>query len=270
MSKRDHAIIALLFVLAGFIWVRDLAWISSASDSLPIIVALPLFIWLGWPWTFRSEASPLSSSRLMLAALGFLTGVLTGSTMLLALGWAVLLWNWLSSRLKPEDHFRYRRLMVLPVMAFPWLTLDGEMIGWWFRLSGSWVTGNLFSLMGFDVLREGTQLMVQGLPVDVSAACSGLNVLQSMLIAGSVIAYIILGNHPGYWHNIILLIVFSWLANTIRVITICVAALTLTPEFASGLFHQWGGWLVLFLMFFLCWPIFSLQKTGSPDPEGGR
>jgi len=109
--------------------------------------------------------------------------------------------------------------------------------------------------------------MVQGLPVDVSAACSGLNVLQSMLIAGSTVAYIVLGHHPRYWFNIFLLIVFSWLANTIRIVAICIAALTLTPEFAAGLFHLWGGWLVLFLMFFLCWPIFSLQKTGSHDPE---
>jgi len=225
------------------------------------MIALPLFIWLGWPWGFLSKPSTFSSGGLLLSALCLLTGVLTNLTLLLVLGWNVLLWSWLSARLIPDDRFRLKRLMVLPIMAFPWLTLDGDIVGWWFRLSGAWVAGNFFSLIGFDVLREGTQLVVQGLPVDISAACSGLNVLQSMLIAGSIVAYIILGNHPKYWINIMLLVVLSWLANTIRIVIICIAALTLTPEFASGLFHLLGGWLVLFLMFCLCWPIFSSQRA---------
>ena len=44
--------------------------------------------------------------------------------------------------------------------------------------------------MGFNVLHEGTRIIVQGLPVGVGEACSGMNVLQSMLIAGSALAFL--------------------------------------------------------------------------------
>ena len=39
-----------LALLAGFIWARDSSWTSSTLDTLPIVLALPLFFWLGGPW----------------------------------------------------------------------------------------------------------------------------------------------------------------------------------------------------------------------------
>jgi len=203
----------------------------------------------------------LTTAGLTLAVAGFTLGILTGWTFPLALGWTALLWSWISVRIVPDERQRINKLLILPFMAFPWLVLDAQTIGWWFRLSGSWAAGKFFSLAGFNALQEGTRLLVQGLPVDVSASCSGLNALQSMLIAGSALAYILLGHNLVYWFNLPLLIVVSWIANTLRIIAIALAALAVSPKFAAGLFHEWGGWLVLIVMFFLCWALFTLQKS---------
>ncbi len=268
MTNRDRGMLLLLFTLALFIWIQDLSWLSTFSDTLPIIASLPLFVWLGWPWRFIQGAWSLSLTGLLLSTIGFFLGSISGSVLLFALGWSSLLWAWLSVRVEPEKRQSLNRLMILPIMAFPWILLDGQMIGWWFRLSGTWVTGTLFMHLGYTVVQKGTSLLVQGLPIDISASCAGLNTLQSMLIAGSGVACIILGSHPAYWPNIIFLVIFSWIANTLRIITICWAAVAVSPAFAAGIFHQLGGWLVLFIMFTLCSVIFSLEKSLLQQSEG--
>ncbi|TCD48563.1 archaeosortase/exosortase family protein [Chlorobium sp. N1] len=261
MSKRDIPVIMLLALMAAFIWLRDLSWTDQPADSLPILLSLPLFVWLGAPWKLQPGPLRLSSKGLILIMTSLVTGVATGWSLMLAVGWTALLWIWLSARLAPEGRQRVRKLLILPLMAFPWLLLDAHAVGWWFRLSGSWAAGEFFSLIGFNAVHEGTRVLVEGLPIDVSPACSGINALQSMLIAGSSLAYIILGHHPAYWLNLPLLIVISWIANTLRIITITFAALVVSPEFASGVFHGWGGWSVLLLMFGLSWVLFTLQRN---------
>ena len=88
-----------------------------------------------------------------------------------------------------------------------------------------------------------------------------------MLIAGSMLAFIFLGKQPNYWRNLPALVALAWLANTFRILTLCIAALSAGPEFAQGVFHTWGGWLVLVLMFLLCWPLFAFQRTRPALPS---
>lgn len=261
MTTRDSPIILVLALLDAYIWLQDLSWTSDSADALPILLALPTFIWLGKPWNLHPQTMPIPTTGLVLTVTSFVVGIITGWALMLSLGWTILLWTWLSTKLDPEGRQHVKKLLILPLMSFPWLLLDGDTVGWWFRLSGSWVSGQFFSLTGFHALQEGTSLLVQGIPVDVSAACSGINALQSMLIAGSALAYIFVGHHPVYWLNLPLLIVISWVANTLRIIVIALAALTVSPEFAAGLFHDWGGLGVLVLMFLLCWAFFSMEKS---------
>jgi membrane protein required for colicin V production len=53
----------------------------------------------------------------------------------------------------------------------------------------------------------------------------------------------------------------AWLANTARILSICVAAMTWGSDFALGVFHAWGGLAVLFVMFGLCWGLLQFQQT---------
>ena len=261
MKVKDYVILASLLLLAIFIWLRQKTWITSYDDTLPILIALPLFWWLGTPWRFREDQAPLSLPKVILSVVLFLIGILTNLTIILAIAWTLLLWTWLSSRTLPETHPSIKKLLILPLMSFPWISLDADRIGWWFRLSGAHITAQIFALTGFNVIQEGTNLMINNVPISVDVACAGLNTLQSMIIAGSIVAYIFLGNSTLYWWNLPLLVVMAWIANTLRIILLSAAALIISPEFATGSFHTWGGWGVLILMFLLCWLLFSLQKN---------
>lgn len=261
LTVADILFLGVLLVLAIFIWVRDVSWITSSDDTLPILAAIPLFIWLGTPWKFKKTVNSLSPLKMILSAFLFLTGIATDLTLLLTLAWLLLLWTWLADRVVEEMIPSLKKMMVLLVMAFPWIALDAGFIGWWFRLSGAWAASHFFALMGADVSREGTLLVVNGLPISVEAACAGLNTLQSMLISGTVMAFLILGNTNRFWWNLPLLIIISWIANTVRIICISAAAVGISRRFALGDFHQLSGWLVLMLMFGLCWFLFILQDS---------
>lgn len=260
MTTKDYGILTALGLLALFIWLRDVSWMSSAEDTLPILVAIPVFWWLGRPWHIVEEKPlELPTKPLILCVALFLSGIAGESTLALALGWTVLLWTWLRQRIIPQDHASVKKLLVLPLLSFPWITLDMQQLGWYFRLSGAWITAKLFAVLGFDVKYEGTTLLIEQLPISVEAACAGLNTLQSMLIAGSVVAYIILGDTNRYWPNLVFLILMAWIANTSRIVVISAVALAYGREFALGAFHTWGGWFILVMMFVISWLVFEAQ-----------
>ena len=144
MTGKDHAFLALLALLAVFVWVRDLTWTSSAGDALPILAGLPLFVWLGWPWRFQTTPFRLPGFAIALSVAALVAGIVTELTFLLALGWTGLLWSWLRSRLQPDLLPAARRLLILPLLAFPWIMLDCQWVGWSFRLSAAWTVGRLF------------------------------------------------------------------------------------------------------------------------------
>jgi exosortase len=269
MKTKDWLWLAALAAFAALIWGRDRSWVGNASEVLPILGALPVFLWLGAPWRFSAAPFGIHTASLVGAVVLFLLGTLFNLTLLMALSWTLAVWGWLKIRLEPADQTRVFRLLVLLIMAFPWVTLDAGEVGWWFRLSAAWVTEHFYRLLGLEVSRDGTFLKVQGLPVSVEAACSGLKALQAMLIAGTMLAFIQLGRSRLYWWSLPLLIALSWLANTARVLMLTAAALSFGTEFAEGWFHKWGGWFVLMLMFALCCISFALlhwqsQRTAKP------
>jgi exosortase len=241
------AFLTALGLLAVYIWMRDLSSITSVEDTLPILLSLPLFVYMGWPWRFRSEPERPSYTGLTASTALFLLGIALDLAVLLALSWTYMLWIWISSRIAEGDLPCLRKLMILPFLSLPWINIEGDLIGWHFRLSGAWVTAKAFAAMGFNVVHQGTQLMVQGLPVGIGEACSGINVLQSMLIAGSALTYLNLGKTRRYWVNLMALVIIAWIANTLRIFVLCISALSLGREFALGLFHTWGGGLSLSL-----------------------
>lgn len=264
LHQKDRLFLGFLGILATFIWLRNLDWISTFDDTLPILVSIPLFFWLAEPWEFHETYQAPSTWTWLGAILLFLPGIATGFTILMALGWCWLLWGFIKARVPSAHHSRMFKLMILPLMAFPWVTLDAGAIGWWFRLTGTWVTGHLFTGLGYMVKIEGTMLHINGLPISVEPACSGLNTLQSMLISGSVMAFIMVGDRSRYWLNLPLLVGISWIANTLRVIALSTASVWVSPEFAMGAFHDFGGWLILVIVFLLSWGLFALQ---SPKQE---
>lgn len=260
MSREDYPYLIALPLLALFIWLRDLSWVSTADDTLPILVSLPLFYWLGRPWSFKKPDSSPSLKLIIGSVVLFTLGIGLDNTLFLAIAWALLLWSWLSVRTSPSMHPRILKLMILVLMSFPWISIHAQQIGWWFRFSGATATAFFYSLLGYNVAQNGTNLLINGIPISVEVACAGLNTLQSMLIAGSAAAYLFLGETNRYYWNLPLLFILAWLANTIRIISVTASALLFGPKFALEVFHDFGGWLVLMVMFVLCGILFYLQE----------
>jgi len=268
MKLRDLLWLTGLLAVAAFIWLRDRTWLASADEVLPLLAAPVVFLWLGAPWRgWRKDDTSFSTGQLLTAAAVFFLGLALEVTLLLALGWTLAVWSWLGGKIPRQKSGELRRLLVFLLLAFPWLALDLPSLGWWFRLSAAWSAEHLFKLLGLSVTREGTQIVVQSFPVDVSAACAGLKVLQAMLVAGGLMAFVQLGRSRWYWPAVAVLPVVAWLANTLRVVMLSTVALTFGAEAASGWFHEWGGWLVLMVMFALCGLGFALFGRWSKKPE---
>jgi exosortase/archaeosortase family protein len=285
MKRHDYAVLGTLVLLGGFVWLRDPAWRQAAGDSLPILAALPLFVWLGRPWKWSREPAWLAPQPAIIAAGLFPTGVLLDSTLVLAVGWTALAWSWIKVRFAGNGAAFRSKLLVLPVLSFPWIESDFEHIGWWFRLSGAAAAEQLLAWGNFDVWRHGTYLSVGGFALVVEPACSGLNGLQSMLVAGAALAYVKLKRSPLFWWSFPLLVAASWMANLLRILSAALCGAVLPRASAAqwvGPLHLGAGWLALCAMFGLCWWLFAIGErlggggfralerwsTGKPWLEG--
>ena len=251
MKPRDYLWLGVLLIGAALIWLHDLAWVPVASETLPVLATLPLFVWLGAPWRFRSDQFQLYGKTLAAAGVVLVFGLALDLTCLLAASWTLALWGWLRARVVSESAC-LRRLMLLPMMAFPWLTLDLAPLGWWFRITAAWAADHLFGALGFVVVRQGINLVVHGLPIEVAPACSGMNSLQSVLIAGFVIAWIELRSSRWFWLGLATLPLLAWTANVARICSVVALALSWGTDFARGWFDEVGGWLVVTVVF-ACW-----------------
>jgi exosortase/archaeosortase family protein len=261
VKRGDAAFLAALALLGAFIWLRDRSWLAAPADTLPILVGLPLFAWLGAPWR-RSAAAAPSRRAMMMAGIGialFPLGVLADSTTLLALGWTLLLGSWCEMR-RPNASRATPQLLVLAFISFPWIANDFERLGWWFRLSGAAAVGRALTALDFAVVRQGTFLTINGFSVSVEPACSGLNGLQSLLLAGVVVAYVKLKHTRWFWWNLPVLVAAAWLANFLRIFSAAIFGAKLDPAVALrwiGPMHTVSGWLALCGMFVVCWLLIS-------------
>jgi exosortase len=262
----DLSYLGFLAAAAIWIWVRDLAWLSAAGETLPILAVLPIFVWLGSPWRLREDSFSLPLPPLVAASLLTSAGLATDLTLLLAAGWTCALWIWFKERVIGETALK-RRLAILPLMAFPWVALDFAQVGWWFRLSGAWVADHLYAAMGFSVVREGTNLLVHGVPFEVAAPCSGMNSLQAILMGGLVLTWIDFSRNRRYWWLVASLPVLAWVANSLRVCAIIAMAVGSGSEVARGPFHQIGGWAVVLAVFF-GWSMAAKRVAGARQING--
>lgn len=263
LNSADFLYLVLLAASGVWIWVRDLAWLSAADETLPILAALPLFVWLGAPWHFRENSGPLPWQPLVMAALLAGVGVVTDLTLILATAWTLCLWTWLKARVD-GDLTALRRLAILPLMAFPWVALDLVPVGWGFRLSAAWVADQVYGVAGFSVVREGTILSVNNIPIEVAAPCSGMNSLQAILLGGLVLTWMEFGRNRSYWWLVASLPMMAWVANTMRVCSVIAMAVGLGPDAARGSLHQIGGWAVV-LVVCVAWSLMLKWIAGTPQ-----
>lgn len=235
----------LLIGAAALIWIRDLAWASTPSETVPLAFGLGLMIWIGGPWTRRSHQE-LPKLFLSLSAALFLTGWVVANITVMTIAWVALAAGWIRGTYDVRS--RLWPALLIGLFSFPWLLLEWNEIGWWFRYTAAGACAGFFELLALPVERSGTQLMVVGVPIDITEACAGWNLLQLSLLFGlSVAGWHLRG--PRFFLVAALLAPLAWLGNAVRIALISGLALSSNVELASGVLHTLTGLFVLFLTF---------------------
>lgn len=255
----------LLFSLPLLVWSTVDLSSDVASDTLPTLLGLPLFLWMGSPWRLREQAMPVSLPWVVASVCGMLAGLASGLTVLFAIAWTGLLWILVRAFIAPDPQRALHRLLLVPLFSFPWVILDGRPLGWLFRISGAWASEGLFAAAGFDVSRDATLLMVNDVCISVGEGCAGISTLQSMLLGGSILAYSMLHADRRFWWHLPILVAAAWLANTTRVAVTGLVAIYWGPAYAEGAYHEWEGLAVLILMFVISAGAFAALRSGPPN-----
>lgn len=263
-----HFQISGLLALAVFVWLRDLTWVARASDTIPVLAALPVLFWLGMPWDKKQPDWTFAEWRVVwTGVICFILGIVTNLSVLFAAAWAQTFWAIAHAGLHVDPSRRLQRLLPLAVLAFPWISLDCEFIGFWFRLSGAQVAESFLKWQGVAVQRIGTLMSIGSVELDVSEACGGLNSLQTMLIGGFALAYIQLSHSKWFWLSVPILVIAAWFANTLRVLLTAYIVVWGEPQWATGQNHEWQGLVVLFACFLACAGIFTCLRGRSETGE---
>jgi exosortase/archaeosortase family protein len=261
MKKTDICFFFFLLLFAAFIWFRNASWITSSDEVIPLLIVLPLVFYLGRPWNLKESEKFLAPAPFFAAILLFFFGVLSDLTISLAASFACFLYSWQKAHLEEETLQRASPLIMLTLFAFPWITLDIPSLGWYFRLSGAYVTTQFFQLLGYEVVQNGTNIQIGGFEIFIENACSGLNTLQSMLLAGTTLACFTFDTAKKVLLQIPFLFFAAWFANTLRIIFTTALALMISIGFVQGDFHIFVGWLTILLVFLLSYLVFRWEKN---------
>jgi exosortase/archaeosortase family protein len=237
---------AVLVLAAFLVWARDTRWLAFPADSLPLALGLPLAWMLGRPWLSIQKPTPMSPALkggLGLGLLLFGIGWLLPNLTLLAFAWSLLALVWAERNLQAQAG--RSRLIWLLMLSFPWLILEWQSIGWAFRLSSAAVCEVIFKLLQMPVTREGVNLNVMGIPIEIEAACAGWNLLQLSLLTGVAFGSSEIRSPRRFALLLVALPAISWLANFLRILLISAVALSLDAEVAGGTIHGLTGLAVL-------------------------
>ena len=107
---------------------------------------------------------------------------------------------------------------------------------------------------GFAAVREGTAVISRGahpFAVDIAEPCSGLRSLFALMAITMGYAYF---NQPTWTRRAILFACSVPLAvagNVVRVVSICIIASCTDPQFATGFYHDYSGFIVFIVAILL-------------------
>lgn len=235
--------VGLVLVLV-LIWARDRQWMNAASDTLPLVLGVPLAVFFGHPWKREAQsATPRMRWLAALGAAGISAGWLWGSLTILAFSWTLLAMLWAHHSFRGES--RRGRLGWLLLLSFPWMVTEWQSIGLAFRISSAAVAEFLFGILSMPVSREGTSLSVMGVPIEIEAACAGWNLLQLTLLAGVAFGTHEIHSTRRFCIFMCLLPAIAWMANLVRILLLSGIALSFDTQVAAGTIHGVTGLAIL-------------------------
>lgn len=122
-----------------------------------------------------------------------------------------------------------------------------------------------FRAVGTPVLRNGFQLSVPGVTIEVAKECSSIRSSIALFITCLLAAHLYLRTT---WKMILLALLslpLSVIKNGIRITTLTLLSIYVDPGFLTGNLHHEGGFVFFLVSLLILWPVFQwLVKSDKP------
>ena len=122
-----------------------------------------------------------------------------------------------------------------------------------------------FRAVGTPVLRNGFQLSVPGITIEVAKECSSIRSSIALFITCLLAAHLYLRTT---WKMILLALLslpLSVIKNGIRITTLTLLSIYVDPGFLSGNLHHEGGFVFFLVSLLILWPVFHwMVKSDKP------
>lgn len=133
------------------------------------------------------------------------------------------------------------------------------------RLFGTAVAAGILDACGADIVRNGTMIFSTdgSFGIDVAAPCSGLRSLFAMMALTAGYAYF---NQPTVFRRALLFalsIPIAIAGNIARILTIALVGTCFSPDFATGFYHDYSGYVVFIVAIVLMLATSALITKGA-------
>ncbi len=150
---------------------------------------------------------------------------------LLVGGWHLLKWAW------PAIFFLF---FMFPLPTF----IENMLLGRLQRVAAM-ASEVVLTILSMPVIREGNTIAVDGVPLEVAAACSGLRMVT--IFGAMALAMVFLAKRP-WWDQLIIILSAIPIALIVNIVRIVVTAILLTSidnEVLHKIIHDWAGFAMM-------------------------
>ena len=249
--------VSIAIVLIGLMYgqvLADLAldwWNEPAYSQGMLIPPLALYIaWLRKSSTFVHPINPDNRALVLVAfaCFTFLLGKLAVEFFLMRISFVILLaaltWTfWGLNRLRS---LAFPFLLLSTMVPFPVIFYNALSAP--LQLFASDVSARMAQALGVSVYRDGNIIQLANTSLGVAEACSGLNSLSALIVAGLLVGHLLCSRVITQIVVVVLSVPTAIGVNILRVTGTAILA-DYNPEFAMGFYHSFSGWLVFLVGF---------------------
>jgi exosortase len=249
---RFYAQVIILVSLILLIYARVLAdlaydwWVYPAWSQGMLIPPFALYLaWLRRSATLAQPIRPANSGLLVIAlsCITFLVGKLSVEFFLMRISTVILLTGiiatfWGIARLRT---LAFPLLLLCTMVPLPMIVYNSLAAP--LQLFASDVSTQLAQLLGVSVYRDGNIIHLAYTSLGVAEACSGLNSLSALIVAGMLLGYLLCTRLFSRVFLVAIAVPLAIAVNILRVTGTAVLA-DYNQELAMGFYHSFSGWLV--------------------------
>jgi exosortase len=163
---------------------------------------------------------------------------------------------------------RFPLLLLFLLVPIPAVAIDK--IIFFLQTGSAWVAYKLLQLLSVPVFKQGFELQLPTLDVEVAKECSGIRSSLALFISVLILSHFVLRS---IWRQVILvaaILPVLVLKNAARIVTICLLSMYLDRRFLHGWLHTSGGILFYVLGLLALIPIvIVLRKQGKSAVSKG-